>query len=175
MIKGICPNCGYQLDVVAAMDDVDGRRLMALMAELPQSVARLLYPYLNLFSPKKTSLRYARMVKLVQELAPMIKAAQVTRNGTTYAVPLPLWADTLEHLATRPKTLTLPLKSHGYLLEILAGKAEKVAGKKEAQQIEQQRHRSRSSNQTGPVSITNSPEYQKYRETADKIKGEQKP
>ena len=63
----------------------------------------------------------------------MIKAAEINRNGRTWPAPQAYWKAALEEIVIKRGTLQLPLKSHGYLLEIIcgmAGKAEAVQEKK---------------------------------------------
>ena len=73
----------------------------------------------------------------------MIKAAQVKRNGISYAAPVAIWeAEMMKLIVNRPETLVLPLKSNGYLLSMIAGRGERAAAKIEQDNIEQQRNRS---------------------------------
>lgn len=132
-MKVACPSCGSTFDLDAAVSDADARRFVDLVAGLEPRVAKPLIQYLALFRPEKTGMRWSRMLALADELMPMIREARVRRNGTVYAVPTDAWAGALSMLADRPKNLTLPLKSHGYLLEILASQAEKIAAGVERQ------------------------------------------
>lgn len=132
-MKITCPACGSAYDLDAGVSDADARRFADLVAGLDARVGKALIGYLALFRPEKTGLRWSRMLTLTQELVPMIREARVQRNGVTYAVPIEAWASALGMLADRPPGLRLPLKSHGYLLEILVSQAEKVAAKAEAQ------------------------------------------
>lgn len=132
-MKASCPACGASFDLDAAVSDADARRFADVVAGLDPRVARPLIQYLALFRPEKTGMRWSRMLSLALELEPLIKSGRVTRNGTTYAVPLDMWATALGVLADRPKSLALPLKSHGYLLEMLANQAEKIAARVEAE------------------------------------------
>lgn len=147
-----CPACGAQYDLEAAISDADARRFADLVASLHPRVARPLIQYLALFRPSKTGMRWSRMLSLAQELAPMIHAASITRNGTAYAAPLELWESALRHLADRPPGLKLPLKTHGYLLEIIAGQAEKAAARTESER-EQQRRRISGQRSGGPARV----------------------
>ncbi len=141
-MKVTCPACGARYDLDAAVSDADARRFVDLVAGLAPAVAKPLIGYLALFRPEKTGLRWSRMLSLAQEIEPMIRAGQVTRNGTIYPAPTEAWAAALGQLVDRPRTLTLPLKSHGYLLEIIAGGAEKAAGKQE-REVEQRKQQGR--------------------------------
>lgn len=138
-MKTSCPGCGCVFDLDAGVSDADARRFAELVAGMDPRVAKPLIQYLALFRPEKTGMRWSRMLTLAQEIEPMIRVARVTRKGTTYAAPPEQWSAALSMLADRPKNLTLPLKSHGYLLEILANQAEKIAAKQEAQTEQQKR------------------------------------
>ncbi len=138
-MKLTCPACGSRYDLDAAAGDADARRLTELLAVLPPQAGRALIPYLALFRPPKTGLRWSRMLALAQEITPQIQQAQVTTGGVTWAAPMELWAEAMQQLADRPATLTLPLKSHGYLQKIVAGLAEKRAAA--AEREHEQRHR----------------------------------
>lgn len=149
-----CPDCGAAFNVLQAMEDADGRRFVELLTSLPPVVARPLVRYLRLFKPAKQGLRWSRMLKLTRELAPMIRDAQVMRNGSAYVVPAAAWAAAMISLVeTPPKTLSLPLTSNGYLLSILAGEAEKQAAQDEQRREESRRNRSRVRAPAGPVSV----------------------
>ena len=147
-----CPACGSAYDLDAAVSDADARRFAELVAGLDPRVAKPLIGYLALFRPGKTGMRWPRMLTLAEDLVPMIREARVRRNGTTYAVPLDAWAAALSMLADRPKNLTLPLKSHGYLLEILANQAEKTAAKDE-RETEERKRAGRTGEYTDPSRI----------------------
>ncbi len=151
-MKLSCPACGSAFDLDAAVNDADGRRLVELMAGIPPAVGKPLIQYLGLFRPVKTGLRWSRLLKLTQELEPMIRDARVTRNRVTYAVPHEAWAGALAYLADRPKGLRLPLKSHGYLLEILASQAEKAAARAETESENRKRF-SPEGNRTGNAEV----------------------
>lgn len=121
-------------DLEMAMDSVDGKQFVELLTSLPPTAIRPVFNYLKLFKPKKQVLSWAKALKLLNELAPMIKAARIKRNGMDYVIPLAHWERVLMDLVyDRPTSLAMPLKSHGYLLTILAAQAEKQAAIAEQQ------------------------------------------
>jgi hypothetical protein len=123
-----CPHCGSTIDLEIAWNDLDGRKFVELLMNLPPVVVQPLYRYLKLFKPPMQSLRWSRILSLAEELAPLIKAAEIQRNKISYRVPAAEWAAVLTYLVeTPPATLTKPLKSNGYLLSILADRAAKAA------------------------------------------------
>lgn len=137
-----CPYCGKDVDVIQGMELLAGNEWTALIQGLPNALIGVLLRYLELFKPLKQELRWSRRLNLTQELMPMIKAAQVKRHGVVYAAPLAVWeAEMLKLVAQRPETVVLPLKSNGYLISMIAGKAEAKAAQQEAKTEQQRRHR----------------------------------
>jgi len=150
-----CPECGAHFSLQHAMENADGRRFIGLLSEVQPMIVRPLIRYLTLFKPVKQGMRWSRMYTLALELVPMIKEAQVKHNGSSYVVPPQKWADTmLDLVENMPATLRLPLKSHGYLITILAGDAESAAAKQEQKHIEQTRNRGRIGFNNGPVPVS---------------------
>ncbi len=130
-MKGSCPACGARFDLECAVTDADGRRVTAILAEMPGNLGGLTLQYLGLFRPKSGGLRYSRMLTLLEELRPCIRESRVARGGQTHLVPHTFWKEALEHLVTRPTSLRLPLKSNGYLFEILGSMGADLAAKTE--------------------------------------------
>lgn len=130
-MKLSCPACAATFDLDAAVNDADARRFGDLIAGIPPAVAKPLVQYLALFRPKRTGLRWSRMLTLTQELAPMITNARIERNGIAYAVPAEVWTWALLYMIEPPEGLSLPLKSHGYLLEVIANQMRRIAAKQE--------------------------------------------
>jgi hypothetical protein len=126
-----CPNCRavMSLDILLA-EDAPREALNAIVDAHPagDSFVKPLLRYVGLFAPAKSQMSHTRIAALVNELAPMIRSAQIERNGRTWVCPIEYWRQGFEHmLAQRDQgRLNLPLKSHGYLLEVLAGIADKA-------------------------------------------------
>lgn len=138
-----CPYCGKSVDMIQGMEALAGQEWTKLLADLPNGIIGALLRYLELFKPLKQELRWSRRLALTQEIVPLMKAAQVKRNGIVYAAPLAVWeAEMMKLIVNRPESLVLPLKSNGYLLSMIAGRGERAAAKLEQAQIEQQRNRS---------------------------------
>jgi len=89
-----------------------------------------------MFRAKKRALAFDRVDSLLAELQPMLASATVTRNGLTRPCSLALWQQGIEKIIElrNDTKLQLPLKSHGYLLEIVLGLAETVGAKEEKAQ-----------------------------------------
>lgn len=113
------------LDVLLAHDE--SRRALATLARLSVPLGVHVLRYLALFRPGKRQMSHARVVALIEELLPDLQRGAIARNGRDWAAPLEAWQAAIETvLAARDKgALTLPLKSHGYLYEVIAGMADK--------------------------------------------------
>ena len=136
-----CPYCGNAVDLIMALEMLAGNEWTVQLQQLPNSMIGVLLRYLELFKPAKQELRWSRRVSLTLELLPMIKAAQVKRNGIVYAAPLPVWEAEMLKLAARPASVSFPLKSNGYLLAVLAAKGEQNAAALEKATEQQRQNR----------------------------------
>lgn len=135
------PSCGAEFDLGLARNDDDWRELVNLVMSLPAIVHRPVWQYLGLFQGKQ-KLRSLKMLRIVKELLPMIKAANVKRGHAIYAVPAEQFARAMTYLVdARPASLVLPLKGNGYLLGMLANQAEQVLVKSENKKDEVLRKR----------------------------------
>jgi hypothetical protein len=70
---------------------------------------------------------------LLEELLPMIREAKIERSGRIYSAPQDYWRMALEEMISKRGALTLPLKSHGYLMTIIEGYNLKAEARKEDQ------------------------------------------
>jgi hypothetical protein len=133
-----CPACGSTISLDAALAHEGARDAVMIALQLPAPLGKLLIQYVALFRPARRALSLDRLASLLGELLPLIEAAQIERNGRAWPAPQDTWRAALEQMIAGRDKLTLPLKSHGYLLEIIAG----IAGKSEAvaeQKREEQR------------------------------------
>lgn len=140
MIRGTCPECGFQGDVVAFFVETDARQGMAEAARLPPELASLVIRYLGLFRPPERALSLSKATRLIHELADAVEAGTVERRGRAWHTTTVTWKSGLEAMLDARDRLTLPLKNHNYLYEILAGLADQIEGKAE-QQVEAARSR----------------------------------
>jgi len=149
-----CPYCGKDVDIIQSLELQAGNGWAALLSELPISLIGALFRYLELFKPTKQALRMSRRLALTEELMPMIRSGQLTRNGIVYAMPAQAWeAEMMRLVSNKPASLVLPLKSNGYLLSIMVGRVEKNLAAEEARQIEAQRNRGQVGVQHGMQSV----------------------
>ncbi len=128
-----CAACGAtsSLDAAVAHDDA-AQALNTALGMTP--IGRLLVQYLGLFRPAKSALSFDRVNTLLNELLPVIQSGQLDRGGRTWPAPMSYWQAALEQVLAARARLTLPLKGHGYLYEIVVGmsnKSEAAAEKKE--------------------------------------------
>ena len=138
-----CPNCRAVMSFdLLLTDDAPREALAAIVAAHPagKTFVKPLLRYVGLFAPEKSQMNHRRMAALILELVPGISAAQIERNGRSWACPIAYWQMAFEQVLAQRDAgqLRLPLKSHGYLYEVLVGFATRDEGKKE-QRLEDQR------------------------------------
>lgn len=128
-MKTRCPCCGAENSLDALIAHEQARQSLWALANIGGAMTLGLVKYLGLFRPNKSALSQARMASLMAELLPDIQAGQIYRNGQSYPAPVAAWAYAFnEVLSARDSgRLKTPLKSHGYLYEIIAGWAGNVA------------------------------------------------
>lgn len=132
-MKMSCPACGAEmtLDVLVAHEGAREAVLTALA--LPAPLGKLLVQYLAMFRPGKRQLSWERVGTILAELRAPLEHARIERGGRAWPAPLDYWKLALEQMvqARDLGKLQLPLKSHGYLYEVIAGIANKAEGKAE--------------------------------------------
>ena len=136
-----CARCGCMGSIEQFSADADARRVVAIAAELGADLGPPAVRYLALFAPRKNVLTWPRARKLLEELRALISAELVQRHGRDWPVTRQMWAQALEQMTEGRDSLRLPLKSHGYLLEILAGLADKSEAQAERQREKDVRSR----------------------------------
>ncbi len=118
-MKVKCPSCGasLSLDVLIAHDEA--RTALVALSGISDELVRGCLKYLTLFRPSEKDLTFARVAKLVGEIAPMIRAGEISRNRQTYPAPREAWIWAFNRCleARDAGKLKPPLTSHGYLLE----------------------------------------------------------
>lgn len=131
-MKIVCPACGAvnSLDTLIGHDGA--RAAMAELAAVSGPLAGALLRYIALFRPAQRQLSFDRVASLLNELRPMVMDARITRNGRVYAAPREVWIEAIDAVIAQRDRLTLPLKSHGYLLEIIVGAVNKAEASSEA-------------------------------------------
>ena len=96
--------------------------MLKMLLELDVNMGKAAIRYIGLFRPAKSQLSWARTAKLLNELLPMIKAQEAARDGVCFPAPAEAWIHGFNETvnARDQGRLKLPLKSHGYLLEIVS-------------------------------------------------------
>lgn len=128
-----CPGCGAEMTLDVLIGHEGAREAVLAALQLPAPLGKLLVQYLAMFRPRKRQLSWARVSALLEELRVPIAAAEISRNGRTWPAPLEYWRAALEHmvLLRDQGKLQLPLKTHGYLLEVIVGMSDKAERKAE--------------------------------------------
>ena len=124
------------LEAILGADDARG--VVAIMARAPGSPAlrKALLRYVGLFAPAKRQIGWDRVEKLLGEIVDLIEIGRIPRNGQLHAAPPEYWSTALDTLFTLPG-LRRPLKTHGLLLEIIAGLSSKAEAKAETTSMQQ--------------------------------------
>ena len=126
-----CPACGAEMTLDVLLAHEDSRRMLARLVTVGVPLGALVMRYIGLFRPGKRQLTHGRVVTLIDQMLPDMERAAIERKGRLWAAPREVWRVSLEAvLEARDKgALDLPLRSHGYLYEVIASHA----GKGEAQ------------------------------------------
>lgn len=127
MMKITCLACGATASLDALIGHEAARSILVQALEQTQ-VGKRLIRYVALFRPAQRQLSWERTASLLGELLDMVKDARIERHGRIWAAPSEVWIDAIDEILKRRDEgkLTVPLKSHGYLLEIITGQAGKA-------------------------------------------------
>lgn len=127
-----CPACGavHSLDAVLAHEAARSALVRALGLT---PLGRRLVRYLALWRPAKRALSWERTAALLEELLDMVEAARIDRHGRAWPAPQDYWVMAIDEIIARRDAgqLRTPLKSHGYLLEIIAGLGDRAEAQAE--------------------------------------------
>lgn len=117
-----CPSCGATLSLDALIAHDAAREALAAAFKLSGLLGSALVRYLALFRPESRELTMDRVARLVGELLPDLQAQRISRNGQVCDAPLEAWVWAIEQAlgARDAGRLTLPLKSHGWLYEVIS-------------------------------------------------------
>lgn len=126
-------SCGAFGTIECFANDADARAVAELLAKLPAEVAPALLRYMRLFKPAKSALTWKKARAILEVLSPLVVEQNISRNGRVWEVPHGAWAPAVDRMLEN-KNLDLPMKSHGYLFEILVGDVNKEEAKAERQQ-----------------------------------------
>ena len=117
-----CPNCGAVHSLDSLINNAEASAVLRAVLEMDAELGKAAIRYIGLFRPAKSQLSWARTAKLLNELLPMIKAQEAARDGVCFPAPAEAWIHGFNETvnARDQGRLKLPLKSHGYLLEIVS-------------------------------------------------------
>lgn len=116
-----CPNCGATVSLDALVAHDAARDALAAAFKLSGELGGMTLRYLGLFRPGARDLSMDRVARLLGEVLPDMQAQRISRNGQVYEAPLDawLWAMTRAVESRDSGQLKLPLKTHGWLYEVL--------------------------------------------------------
>lgn len=128
-----CRSCGATGSAETVFGDADAAEALTLAGELEPATARIIWHYLALFRPKQRALTWPRTANLLREIVELMREPTIRRRHRDWAVTPAMWRAAIETITGSREKLVLPLKGHGYLLEILAALADKTEGAAERQ------------------------------------------
>ncbi len=115
-----CPRCDFKAPTVAFLKAADDGAMVVAVLKLPASVQGCFLAYFSLFRPSSgCAVSLKKATRLTLELADLVNRGFVKRKASIdRSCPPRLWAIAMEQMIERAATLTLPLKTHGYLKTI---------------------------------------------------------
>lgn len=121
-MKTRCPACGATTSLDALLGHGDAGQAFVASLNLTGALAKPLVKYLAMFRSESRDLTFDRTAKLLNELAPDIIAKQIKRGHHTYPAPQAAWVWAINIMLERrdQQKLDLPLKTHGYLYEVIS-------------------------------------------------------
>lgn len=121
-MKTKCPACGATTSLDALLGHSDASQAFAASLSITGPLAKPLVKYLAMFRSESRDLTFERTAKLLNELAPDIVAKQIKRGHHTYPAPQGAWIWAINIMLERrdQQKLDLPLKTHGYLYEVIS-------------------------------------------------------
>ncbi|MDK4645316.1 hypothetical protein [Kingella kingae] len=121
-MKTRCPCCGAENSLDALLAHEEARQAVWAVAQINGELGRLAVQYIALFRPAKTALTFDRMAKLLGEIQPDMERGAINRDRIEYPAPPEAWGYGFREMLSRRNAgcLKLPLKSHGYLYEVIS-------------------------------------------------------
>lgn len=121
-MKTRCPACGATSNLDALLGHSDASQAFVASLNLTGNLSKPLIKYLAMFRSENRDLTFERTAKLLNELAPDIVAQQIKRGHHNYPAPLNAWVWAISVMLERrdQHKLDLPLKTHGYLYEVIS-------------------------------------------------------
>ncbi len=122
MMRTRCPGCGTTVSLDALIAHDAAREALAAVFKLSGPLGSALIRYLALFRPESRELTMDRVARLLGEVLPDLQAQRISRNGQTFEAPAEAWLWAIEQalVARDAGRLSLPLKGHGWLYEVIS-------------------------------------------------------
>lgn len=120
-MKTRCPSCGTTVSLDALIGHDAAREALVEVFKLSGALGSIMIKYLALFRPANRDLSMNRVAKLVGEIVPDIQVQRIERNRQVYEAPVDAWIWAMDQAvqARDNGRLTLPLKGHGFLYEVI--------------------------------------------------------
>lgn len=117
-VKCLCCGAVASLDLLLAGEEgvLD---VVKVVGEMQPELWSLVFQYIGLFRPEKGKLSWVRAAKILGELHDMVKSEQFERGGKVFSAPLVVWLAGIDQILSKRLDINRPLKTHGYLLEIM--------------------------------------------------------
>lgn len=128
----ICPSCQTDFPLEAGINDVDARAAVQRAFSLTP-IGKMLLAYVQLFRRGNRALSMGKLIRILDQLIPMIQAGKIEYKGSTWAAPQAYWENAIQQMLDGREKLTLPLESHNYLFAIIRGYADKSEDQAEKQ------------------------------------------
>ena len=122
-----CPSCGAEMSLDTIIDNDAAATALTLALSITP-LGKYIVRYLAMFRPSTRKLSWSRVATLLGELMPAIESQRIERDGKVYDAPHAVWCTAIEAmLVTRDNgKIQLPIKSHGYLYEVIISEAAKA-------------------------------------------------
>ena len=151
-----CPACGAEMSLDVVLSHEALRRATFELLQMSLPLGALVMRDVALFRPAKNRMGADRMAKLVAQLLPDMQRQAITHRGRDWDMPLEGWRAGFEAMLEKAAAdkLTLPLKSHGYLMEIIVGYGNKAEAAKETKREQDRAYpysTDRNSNTAAPI------------------------
>lgn len=120
IMKLTCPSCGAVASADAWENDVIIREAVQAVTSLPDPIPKVMLNYLSLFRPGRRALSWKKVLRLSREIATLAAAGHIQVQGKVARPCTPRhWHAGMEQMAERRQSLSLPLKNHNYLRQIV--------------------------------------------------------
>ncbi|TVO70871.1 hypothetical protein FHP88_15565 [Sedimenticola selenatireducens] len=155
--QAMCPVCGAFGAPEIFLAEAIKREAIAKALRMPHPLAMQVQVYIGLFRPPKRGHSMDRVERILEELLEPIEAGKLRRNGRDWPAPVEIWKYALDQVISRRNKLTLPLKDHGYLFEVVAGESDRAEANAEKKLEEQRKHHVRSGPKESSVPLGYNP------------------